>query len=138
MNADFEEHKLQVQKWLKIADEDLRLAEFAFEMDSNIPYRLICYHSQQCVEKYLKAMLVSELIDFPYTHSIEALLKLCPTRYNLSRQLSDTFNLSNYAVARRYPGDYENISREDALTAVESARKAKSIIQIILRENNFY
>ena len=62
MNADFEEHKLQVQKWLKIADEDLRLAEFAFEMDSNIPYRLICYHSQQCVEKYLKALLVSELI----------------------------------------------------------------------------
>ncbi len=107
MNVDFEEHKIQVLKWIEIEEEDLRLAAFAFKMESNIPFRLICYHSQQCVEKYLKALLVSELIDFPYTHSIEVLVKLSPMQYDLSTKLSKMFNLSNYAIARRYPGDYE-------------------------------
>jgi HEPN domain-containing protein len=30
----------------------------------------VCFHAQQCVEKYLKAFLVLEGIDFPKTHDI--------------------------------------------------------------------
>jgi HEPN domain-containing protein len=103
MNDEFEEHKQQVLKWVEIAEEDIRLAKFAFKMESNIPYRLICYHSQQCAEKYLKAFLVSKLIDFPYTHNINTLINLCPVEYDLDNKLSDTFHLTNYAIAKRYP-----------------------------------
>lgn len=77
------ELKEQVLKWVELAEEDFRLAKFAFKMKSNIPYRLICYHTQQTAEKYIKGFLVNELIDFPYTHSIEALLKLTPKETNL-------------------------------------------------------
>jgi HEPN domain-containing protein len=44
-----------------IAAETLRQAE-------NPVYDAICFHAQQCVEKYLKAWLVQQEIDFPRTH----------------------------------------------------------------------
>lgn len=38
----------KVKQWIEIAEEDLRLAKFAFKMSSNIPYRLIATtHSRQ-------------------------------------------------------------------------------------------
>ncbi len=73
----------KVQRWIEIAEEDLILSKHAFSISSNVPYRLIGFHCQQCAEKYIKALLVFNLIDFPYTHEIEKLLKLLPEKYNL-------------------------------------------------------
>ena len=67
----------KVMQWLILADEDLNLASHAFGLGAKSPYRLIAYHAQQCAEKYLKAFLVYHNVDFPYTHSIRVLLKLC-------------------------------------------------------------
>lgn len=46
-----------VKQWLEHADEDLRLAKHAFKLSSSRPNKLIAYHAQQCVEKYLKGFL---------------------------------------------------------------------------------
>jgi len=59
MNDERKELEQQVFKWIEIAEEDLTMAKHAFTIESNIPYRLIGYHAQQCAEKYLKALLVS-------------------------------------------------------------------------------
>jgi HEPN domain-containing protein len=53
------------------------MADVAIKLKSNVPCRIIAFHAQQCAEKYLKAYLVSQKVDFPYTHSIATLLKLC-------------------------------------------------------------
>lgn len=66
-----------VRQWISYAEDDFRLARHALSLSSDVPYRLIAYHAQQCAEKYLKAYLVSHNTDFPYTHNIKALLKLC-------------------------------------------------------------
>ena len=65
----------KVVKWIEYADEDLRIAEIASTVSSNIPFRIIAFYSQQCVEKYLKALLVFHSIDFPYTHNQRLKLK---------------------------------------------------------------
>jgi len=39
-------------------------------LDENCPYDTICFHAQQCVEKYLKALLTSTHTDFPKTHDL--------------------------------------------------------------------
>ncbi len=44
------------------------------------PTDTVCFHAQQCVEKYLKAVLVSEAIDFPKTHDLEELMDRSATR----------------------------------------------------------
>jgi HEPN domain-containing protein len=35
-----------------------------------------CYHTQQCAEEALKALVVLHQIDFPRTHVLEVLLDL--------------------------------------------------------------
>ena len=38
---------------------------------------VVCYHCQQCVEKYLKAYLIAQGITPPRIHDLEDLLNLC-------------------------------------------------------------
>ena len=57
----------KVVQWLGYADEDLQLARYGLTLGDNAPYRLLAYHAQQCAEKHLKAFLVYQRTDFPYT-----------------------------------------------------------------------
>lgn len=45
--------------WIKQALEDLEIAKDLFNADRQRNYRLVCFESQQCVEKLLKAYLIS-------------------------------------------------------------------------------
>lgn len=137
MNINREELRQQIYKWIEIAEEDLLIAKHAFELKSNVPYRIIGFHAQQSAEKYLKALLVSRLIDFPYTHSIEFLLKLCPAEYNLQKRLADTHVLTDYAVAKRYPSEFQKLSREEAIESIALAEKVKSVVLELLLKDGF-
>ena len=66
MNELDKEIEKKVIQWQNFGDEDLQLARHALTIKKKCPYRLIAYHAQQCTEKYLKALLVFHLIDFPY------------------------------------------------------------------------
>lgn len=63
-------------EWLIFAREDLRVAHILLREDI---YTHICFHSQQCVEKALKAVLAHRGHAPPRIHSITDLLKLMPT-----------------------------------------------------------
>jgi HEPN domain-containing protein len=119
----------KVKQWFEIADEDLQLALFAFNMSSPIPYRLIAYHCQQAAEKYLKGLLVYLQIDFPYTHSIERLIELIPKEIAVSFSLNEVNDLTDYAVAKRYPDYYEKISLEDAEKASRLAIQVNEFVR---------
>jgi HEPN domain-containing protein len=41
------------------------------------PCDTVCFHAEQCAEKYLKGFLTYHQIEFPKTHSIETLVGLC-------------------------------------------------------------
>lgn len=114
-----------IQQWLDLAEEDLRIAEFTFKMESSIPYRAIAFHAQQAAEKYLKALLVFYNIDFPYTHDILKLIELTPDVLNLKATLDPAIKLTDYAVSRRYPDFYQNLTFAEANEAVELARLTK-------------
>ena len=77
MSVDPTEVRRKVSQRAAYADEDLSLARHGLTLESEVPYRLIAYHAQQCAEKYLKAYLVSRGVDFPYTHNIARLVELC-------------------------------------------------------------
>jgi HEPN domain-containing protein len=67
-------HEL-IQEWIHKADHDLGMAKLALE--HQIEYAdSICFHSQQAVEKYLKAYLVHLNLIFKKTHSLSYLLDL--------------------------------------------------------------
>jgi len=131
-------HKSDIKKkseqWFKYANEDLRLAEYALKMTSSCPYRLIAYHSPQAVEKYLKSVLVKELIDFSYTHNILRLLELCENVDGFDIQkISEAEELTPYAITTRYPGEDEKVSKSEAIRAIELAKKVKKYIYSLLK-----
>lgn len=127
----------QVNKWIEIANEDLILAEHAFTLKSNIPYRLIGYHAQQAAEKYLKAFLVSRFIEFPYTHNIELLINLVSQVYNIKDELNDAVILTGFAIAKRYPSEYEKVTKEDAKKALSIAKQVIKKIHGLLVKDGF-
>ncbi len=124
----------KVLQWLSYAEEDLRLARHGLTLQSNCPYRLIAYHGQQCAEKCLKAYLVHKSIDFPYTHNIARLLELCAEHAPWAEKLTDAEQLSPFAITTRYPGEDEQVSREEATRAVEIAERLRTVVLAALAD----
>jgi HEPN domain-containing protein len=122
----------KVKQWLDYADEDFRLASHGLNMKSSCPYRLIAYHAQQCAEKCIKAYLVYNSIDFPYTHNIKTLLKLCAKGADWAVALKDAEELTPYAITARYPGEDEEVTRQEAEQAIETTSRVRQTIRKVL------
>jgi len=90
---------------------------------------LIAFHAQQCIEKYLKAFLVFKCTDFPHTHNISTLLELCSKYNNWNIELKDAKQLTTYATSSRYPGEDEEVTRDEAINAIFIATTAKNTIR---------
>jgi HEPN domain-containing protein len=126
MNED--DVQAEALKWLRYAQEDLDSAETLARSDG-YP-RQICWLSQQCVEKALKAVLVLLQIDFPRTHDLDVLLNLIPEDWTVKAEHSSLAELSEWAVEARYPGNWPEASDTDAEAALAQATRVyQSIIQ---------
>jgi HEPN domain-containing protein len=53
------------REWTTKAENDLKTAAHTLKLGSKCPTDTVCFHAQQCVEKYLKAFLVVMGIEFP-------------------------------------------------------------------------
>jgi HEPN domain-containing protein len=120
---------LVVREWIEKAENDLKNATHTLTLGAGGPTDTICFHSQQCVEKYLKAFLVWMGIDFPKTHDIEALVSLTPDRYKPEISIQDQRRLTAYATMARYPGGHPPIRLNEARQAVKLARRLRRAIR---------
>lgn len=68
-----------VREWVAKAENDLKNAANTIKMGEECPTDTVCFHAQQCVEKYLKTLLVWKGIPFPKLHNISAVLALIPS-----------------------------------------------------------
>jgi HEPN domain-containing protein len=69
-----------VGAWVVKADNDLKNAAHTLKLGADCPTDTACFHAQQCVEKYIKALLVFRATPFPRTHDIRTLRALLPPR----------------------------------------------------------
>ena len=132
---DLDDEVLEVaRQWVEKAENDLRNASHTIRLRSNCPTDTVCFHAHQCVEKYLKAMLVLNGIEFSRTHQISTLLALVPSQVRPTLTQEEQDRLTEYAVTTRYPGDYDPISREEAQEAVRLARSLRNQVRRRLPE----
>jgi HEPN domain-containing protein len=93
------------QEWINKAEGDFATAQREIQVQQMPNYDAVCFHTQQCIEKYLKACLQEANIAFTKTHDLSVLLDLFlpvqPDWLSL-RPLLDA--LTSYAVEFRYPG----------------------------------
>jgi len=119
--------KIEVlRQWVQKAENDLVSAAQVLKLGAQCPADTVCYHAQQCVEKYLKALLINHELDFPKTHNIAVLVNLLPLSARPSLPLADQDRLTEYATTTRYPGDYEPLKVAEAQAAVRLARRVRS------------
>lgn len=112
------------QEWAAKAESDLRAAVYLLEPRPAQTTDAVCFHAQQCTEKYLKALLVLRGIDFPKTHDIEKLSALLPAALRPHLTPEEQRRLTGYAIAARYPGSGE-IPYVEAKRAVAIARRVR-------------
>lgn len=92
-------------EWVEYAEEDLILAKSALRRTKPLTTGS-CFHSQQCAEKYFKAILVAQDVEFPKTHDLLILNTLCTDAGIITGfAIEDLGRLSGYAVRTRYPGN---------------------------------
>lgn len=132
MSAPDSQIEDNVRQWVRYAEEDLTYARYGLAIKKECPFRLVAYHAQQCAEKYLKSYLVLSGVDFPYTHDIERLLSLCTSVGASVGELTETAELTPYAVLARYPGESDEVTRADAERAVGLAALVRQTVRRLL------
>lgn len=110
--------------WLSRAATDLRAAAIDLAADPPLLDDLV-FHCQQTVEKSMKSLLTWYDEPFGRTHNLETLGEACLRLDSSLRALVDrAVPLTEYAWKFRYPGDHEDVPREEAERALAIAREA--------------
>ena len=121
-------------EWIEKAEEDYNGAKW-LQQSPNPLHNAICFHVQQCIEKYLKAWLQEANIRPPRTHNLEELLDLIvPTLPAWYQWYSDFKRITGYAVDPRYPGDSR--TSEDTQHAMHICNEVRQTVRTALKLAN--
>lgn len=118
--SDDPEAALVLREWVSKAEGDFAAASKLLEIEG--PTWIVCFHAQQAAEKYLKAMLVQLQAPFGKTHDIGELLRLLPESKRPSFDAAEAFELTQHAVAGRYPEAPESTVEEARRVLVLASR----------------
>ncbi len=122
-----QEYKL----WVELAKSDLETAKSVINNNKILPSVSI-YHSHQCVEKIIKAILVKYNEQIPKIHNLNFLLKKATNYYpNLAKFDDYCAELNTFLPKLRYPID-EQITQIEAKACLKIAKEIyKTILSIL-------
>src|SRR3989442_6987946 len=102
-------------EWIDKAEGDFATAQRELDAIDHPNYDAVCFHTQQCAEKYLKAYLQEAEIPFRKTHDLAELLDSAVATAPEWEKLRQGLNaLSSFAVEYRYPGATANMDEAAA------------------------
>ena len=113
------------------AEEDYDMAALARQ--ASRPFHdSICFHAQQCIEKYLKAWLQETDVPVPRTHDLEELLVLIePTLPAWAQWQPDFKRITEYAANSRYSGD--SATADDTEHAMRICDAVRQVVRTSLK-----
>jgi HEPN domain-containing protein len=124
--------KADTVEWVRCAEEDFEVASTQFRRRTKRPTtNAICFHCQQCVQKYLKARLAEAGLDAPRVHDLVLLLQhLLPVEPLWASFAPALRGLNDYAVKFSYPG--HAATRADAREALKACRSIRAEVRLSL------
>jgi len=99
------------ESWLARARSSYELGKMAG--NNSIYYEDLCYQIQQSVEKSLKGLLIYYKVEPEFTHNIEILINNVAKFTDIPDNIKESMKLTVYAIQTRYPGEYDEITREE-------------------------
>jgi HEPN domain-containing protein len=134
MEGFFMEKTEELRQWFMLADADLTNAEFTITQTYPANEGIVCFHCQQCVEKYLKGFLRLHDVVIEKTHDLTKLLPQCGNInaefYSIETQC---VALNRYSVIPRYPVEWE-ITKSDVQNALQYAKEVKAFVGARVKE----
>jgi HEPN domain-containing protein len=120
-----------INEWIDKAEADYRTAEREFTVQDGFNYDAVCFHTQQCIEKLIKALLIMHNTNPPRTHDLIVLYQLLPPA--CKEELLETKDLrflSGAAIVFRYPG--ESADKDDAEKSLQICRVLRQKLHTLL------
>ncbi|MEN7972893.1 MAG: HEPN domain-containing protein [Verrucomicrobiota bacterium] len=120
-----------VKEWVAKAEGDCTTALREYRARKSPNHDAVCFHAQQCIEKYLKAVLQKHGIPFRKIHDLEILLQSCLEIFPLWQAMQDDMELlTQYAIHFRYPG--ESADKVEAKSAIDAMMRCRGEIREVL------
>lgn len=115
-----------IDEWISKAEGDFRVACRESKVEVDPHYDSVCFHVQQCIEKYLKALMVFHGVEPPRIHDLLALIRLLiPYQPEIKTWLNEKIAEINLgAVEIRYPG--ATTSYEEAIEQLETCTQFRA------------
>jgi len=121
--------KNEIENWFLKADNDLKTArdELAAEDPAT---DTVCFHAQQCAEKYVKAYLVYHNKEFRKTHNLAELIESCVEIDAGFVELLklNVHELTIYATELRYPEYFYMPTTGEAEKAIAVDERVKEFV----------
>jgi HEPN domain-containing protein len=127
---------MRYDEWINRAKGSLTISK----LEKNITagdvfyYEDLCYQTQQAVEKVLKGFLIYVGVEPEFTHNIEVLINELKKFTDVPTYFNEAAELTNYAIITRYPGEYQEITKEMYEKAVETAQKCIEWVESTIKE----
>jgi HEPN domain-containing protein len=114
------------EEWLKKAQEDYGFACAGIE-DTDY-FAQICFHFQQAAEKYLKAFIIANKLEFRAVHNLLELLETCKRKESAIEELEQACRFLNpFYIDTRYPVHWpSHYDKKTALYAKQMAEKVRN------------
>jgi len=123
-----------VREWAEKAEGDFNTAGREMRAQESPNYDAVCFHSQQCVEKLMKGLLIDLGVVPPKTHDLAHLDQLlssaCP---DWTWDVDELRFLSRSSVDARYPG--ESANQERAREALRLCGRLRQKLLSLLGQN---
>jgi HEPN domain-containing protein len=125
-------HEEEGVRWLEQAEEDLITANYLMEKER---YYMVCFLSQQIVEKSLKAYLYFKGEELVIGHSVQ---ELCEWAERFDREFAETKEkiaiLDSYYMPTRYPNSLPSSIPAKVFRKVpaeEALKLAKEVFELV-------
>jgi HEPN domain-containing protein len=112
------------ERWFQFAHENLHMAQLALQAGI---LNQVCFHAQQCAEKVVKGLLITQGLTPPRTHRLGDLLPLLKPNPLASLAL-DLQLLDRFSTATRYPDALPG-TLGDGLPSEADAQEAFAVAQ---------
>jgi len=123
--------KPMTREWVAKAEGDFDVVLLLLKSRKRNRFDPICFHAQQCVEKYLKGRLVEAQLPYSKTHDLELLLNLAIAVEPLWAVFALEFrSLTEWAVLPRYPGKDADLAK--SRIAVKTCRRFRDVARLAL------